>query len=63
MQPEVIARIVHCYDPERRRVLCGVIAMTSSTKHPAGVTCPKCLAILAQEASPPPIASDPSSRS
>lgn len=40
------ARIIHSYDPERRRVLCGVTEQTNSTKHAASVTCPTCLQLL-----------------
>lgn len=37
---------VHSYDPVNRRVLCGAGQQTGSTKHPAGVTCPTCRALL-----------------
>jgi hypothetical protein len=39
-------RLIHSYDTERRRVLCGVPEQTSSTKHAAGVTCSACRALL-----------------
>ena len=39
-------RVVHSYDTATRRVLCGVPEQSSSTKHPAGVTCGTCRALL-----------------
>jgi len=39
-------KLIHSYDTERRRVLCGVPEQTSSTKHAAGVTCSACLELL-----------------
>lgn len=38
--------IIHSYDPERRRVLCGVTEQTHSTKHAAGVTCERCRQLI-----------------
>jgi hypothetical protein len=42
-------RLIHSYDTERRRVLCGVAEQTSSTKHTAAVTCPTCREMLRAE--------------
>jgi hypothetical protein len=39
-------RLIHSYDTERRRVLCGVPEQTSSTKHAAAVTCSACRELL-----------------
>lgn len=48
-------RVVHSYDVARRRVLCGAAGQSSSTKHPSGVTCMDCRALLgrAPAAHPP----------
>jgi len=40
------ARVIHSYDTERRKVLCGLPEQTSSTKHAAGVTCMTCRELL-----------------
>jgi hypothetical protein len=39
-------RVIHSYDTERRRVLCGLPEQTSSTKHAAHVTCVTCRELL-----------------
>ncbi len=40
-------RLVHYYDTEGHQVLCGHrTAEDHSTKHPRGVTCGDCLALL-----------------
>ncbi len=39
-------RVVHSYDTERHRILCGIPEQTSSTKHAAGVTCTTCRELL-----------------
>lgn len=44
-------QLVHCYDIERHRVLCGLREQTGSTKHVGAVTCPECLRLLAGSAS------------
>jgi hypothetical protein len=41
-------QVVHSYDIARRRVLCGWTGQSSSTKHPAGVTCTTCRELLAR---------------
>ena len=42
--------LVHSYDTQQHRVLCGVREHTNSTKHAAAVTCPTCLRLLEQGA-------------
>ena len=45
------ARLVHYYDTERHQVLCGTrTAEDHSTKHPRGITCSKCIALLRERA-------------
>ncbi len=39
-------RVIHSYDTERRKVLCGSPEQTNSTKHAAGVTCVACRELL-----------------
>ena len=39
-------RVIHSYDTERHRVLCGVSEQTNSTKHAAAVTCMTCRELL-----------------
>jgi hypothetical protein len=39
-------RVIHSYDTERRRVLCGLPEQTNSTKHAGGVTCMTCRELL-----------------
>ncbi len=40
-------RLVHYYDTERHQILCGHrTAEDHSTKHPRGITCADCLALL-----------------
>ncbi len=45
-------RLVHYYDVEQHRVLCGVREQIGSTKHTSAVTCPDCLRLLADNAPP-----------
>jgi len=50
MEKQTADRLVHYYDTERHRILCGSpIADDHSTKHPRGVTCHSCLALLRQK--------------
>ncbi len=42
-------RLVHYYDTERHQVLCGSTE-GHSTKHPRGITCTDCVALLRQRA-------------
>jgi hypothetical protein len=42
--------LVHCYDTERRRIVCGLSEQTGSTKHIGAVTCPECLRLLDRRA-------------
>jgi hypothetical protein len=47
MAKQTTDRLVHHYDVEQRRILCGShSAEDHSTKHPRGVTCSDCLALL-----------------
>ncbi len=39
-------RVIHSYDTELRRVLCGLSEQTNSTKHRSGVTCATCRELL-----------------
>ena len=49
MEKQTADRLVHYYDTERHRILCGSpIADDHSTKHARGVTCQSCLALLRQ---------------
>jgi hypothetical protein len=46
-------RLVHYYDTESRRILCGArTAEDHSTKHARGITCSECIALLRERASP-----------
>ena len=45
MEPQI--RIVHWYDTEHHRIACGKAGQSNSTKHVRGVTCPACLALVA----------------
>lgn len=42
--------VIHSYDTERHRVLCGMPGVTRSTKHASGVTCTACRELLRQAA-------------
>ncbi len=46
MENTLAERIIHAYDTQLRRIVCGIAGHTNSTKHTAGVTCPDCRAIL-----------------
>jgi hypothetical protein len=48
MPTETTTPLVHSYDTQQHRVLCGVREHTNSTKHTAAVTCPTCLRMLEQ---------------
>lgn len=44
-------RLVHYYDTESHRVLCGTrTAEDHSTKHARGITCSECIALLRERA-------------
>ncbi len=44
-------RLVHYYDTQRHEVLCGTrTAEEHSTKHPRGITCSDCIALLRERA-------------
>jgi hypothetical protein len=44
-------RLVHYYDTTRHQVLCGAgKAEDHSTKHPRGITCADCIALLRERA-------------
>jgi hypothetical protein len=46
MENRKVERVVHSYDTEQHRVLCGFPGLTSSTKHAAAVTCTTCRELL-----------------
>ncbi len=48
---EAQVRIVHWYEVERHRVACGATNQSNTTKHVRGVTCPACLALIAESGS------------
>ncbi len=47
-------RVIHSYDTERRRVRCGWLEQSSSTKHARDVTCVICRGLLDGVAAPAP---------
>ena len=48
MERQGSERVIHGYDTERHRVLCGVPEQTNSTKHAAAVTCMTCRELLSR---------------
>jgi hypothetical protein len=46
MRNQTGERVIHSYDTERRRVLCGLTEQTNSTKHAGSVTCMTCRELL-----------------
>jgi hypothetical protein len=51
MEKRTNERLVHYYDTERHQVLCGRrTAEDHSTKHPRGITCGACIALLRERA-------------
>ncbi len=51
MAKQTGVRLVHFYDTEQHRVLCGAPAAEDhSTKHPRGITCGDCVALLRERA-------------
>jgi hypothetical protein len=46
MEDRTDGRVIHSYDTEHHRVLCGVQEQTGSTKHASGVTCTTCREML-----------------
>lgn len=46
MGNQTSGRVIHSYDTERRRVLCGLPEQTNSTKHAGSVTCTTCRELL-----------------
>jgi hypothetical protein len=47
MAKQTTDRLVHHYDTEHRRILCGASSPDDhSTKHSRGVTCSDCIALL-----------------
>jgi hypothetical protein len=51
MEKQTTDRLVHYYDTERHEVLCGTrTAEDHSTKHPRGITCSDCIALLRERA-------------
>jgi hypothetical protein len=50
MEKQTADRLVHYYDTERHRILCGSpIADDHSTKHARGVTCQSCITLLREK--------------
>jgi hypothetical protein len=45
--------VVHCWDPQWRRMVCGVPGQIGSTKHVHDVTCSACLELLGAPARAP----------
>jgi hypothetical protein len=43
MEHDTANHLIHLYDTEQHRIVCGVRQQTGSTKHVGGVTCPDCL--------------------
>jgi len=41
-------QLVHFYDTEQHRILCGIPGHTNATKHAATVTCRECLRMLGE---------------
>jgi hypothetical protein len=46
METRISERVIHSYDTEHRRVLCGMPEQSNSTKHSRGVTCVTCRDLL-----------------
>jgi hypothetical protein len=46
MDYPVSERIIHAYDTELHRIVCGIEGHTNSTKYATAVTCPTCRALL-----------------
>ena len=57
MEDQATTPIIHSYDLEGRRVLCGVTEQTHSTKHAAGVTCERCRQLILARAAAHELAS------
>lgn len=43
---ETRVTLIHSWDPEHRRILCGAPGQIGSTKHARDVTCATCLELL-----------------
>lgn len=51
MEKQMSVRLVHYFDTEQHRVLCGArTAEDHSTKHARGISCERCIAILRERA-------------
>ncbi len=46
-------RIIHAYDTQLHRIVCGAMGQTNSTKYAAGVTCPSCRIIIGRQGATP----------
>jgi hypothetical protein len=46
MEHQKPERVIHSYDTEQHRTLCGFPGLTSSSKHAAAVTCVTCRELL-----------------
>lgn len=40
--------LIHCWDPQARRMVCGAPGQIGSTKHVGAVTCNACLQLLGE---------------
>jgi hypothetical protein len=50
MTKQTSERLVHYYDTDHHRVLCGTHTPEDhSTKHPRGITCRDCIALLREQ--------------
>jgi hypothetical protein len=64
MEKQAGDRLVHHYDTQQRRILCGApVADDHSTKHARGVTCQACIALLRESEDAPARAGDASASS
>ncbi len=62
MEKQMTERLVHYYDTEQHRVLCGAHGTDDhSTKHIRAVTCGECLALLREAAERASASADASS--
>lgn len=57
MTTHLEARVIHSYDTSGRRVRCGLVEQSSSTKHARDVTCVTCRGLLDLPHAPVPVRS------
>ncbi len=48
-------RVIHSYDTEARRVRCGLVEQSNSTKHAREVTCVSCRGLLDRSGAEMPV--------